>query len=99
MGFARIALNVKLASTQAHGIMRHKEVRPMKHELHFVIERDEEGWLVGSVPSLPGCHTQARSMDELNERMQEAIEAYLGAQSEDAAVNEFVGVQKIRVDV
>lgn len=51
----------------------------MKREMHVVIERDEEGWLIGSVPSLPGCHTQARTLDELAERMQEAIEAYLGA--------------------
>ena len=49
----------------------------MKRDLHIVIERDEEGWLVGSVPALPGCHTQARSLDELTVRMQEAVEAYL----------------------
>lgn len=48
----------------------------MKHDFHIVIERDEDGWLVGSVPALPGCHTQARSLDELTERMQEAVEAY-----------------------
>jgi predicted RNase H-like HicB family nuclease len=53
----------------------------MRHELHLVIERDEDGWLVGSVPSLTGCHTQARSLDELKERMQEAIEAYLGVET------------------
>ena len=70
----------------------------MKHDLHIVIERDEEGWLVGSVPSLPGCHTQARTQDELVERMQEAIEAYLDAFGEEVVINEFVGVQKITVD-
>ena len=32
-------------------------------EFSVVIERDEEGYLVASVPSLPGCHTQARSLD------------------------------------
>jgi len=53
----------------------HKEKVRMKHDFHVVIERDEEGWLVGSVPALPGCHTQARSLDQLMERMQEAIEA------------------------
>lgn len=49
----------------------------MKRELHVVVERDEEGWLVGSVPALPGCHSQARSLDELALRMQEAVEVYL----------------------
>jgi predicted RNase H-like HicB family nuclease len=37
------------------------------------IETDEEGWLVGRVPELPGCHTQARSEKELIERLDEAI--------------------------
>ena len=37
------------------------------------IEPDEEGWLVGSVPELPGCHTQARSEKELIERLDEVI--------------------------
>ncbi|MEE9202559.1 MAG: type II toxin-antitoxin system HicB family antitoxin [Dehalococcoidia bacterium] len=45
----------------------------MAHEYTVVIERDEEGYLVASVPSLPGCHTQARSMDELLERIREAV--------------------------
>jgi predicted RNase H-like HicB family nuclease len=42
-----------------------------------VIERDEEGWYVGSVPAIRGCHTQARSLDELMERLEEAIAACL----------------------
>ncbi|HEX5503758.1 MAG TPA: type II toxin-antitoxin system HicB family antitoxin [Thermomicrobiales bacterium] len=42
----------------------------MARAFTVVIERDEEGYLVASVPALPGCHTQARSMDELLERTQ-----------------------------
>ena len=45
----------------------------MGHEYTVVIERDEDGTLVGSVPSLHGCHTQAGTMDELLERMKEVI--------------------------
>jgi predicted RNase H-like HicB family nuclease len=41
------------------------------------IERDEEGWLTGSVPELPGCHSQARTETELIERLHEAIELTL----------------------
>ena len=70
----------------------------MKRELHVVIERDEEGWLVGSVPVLPGCHTQARSLDELALRMQEAVEVYLESCGTNLVVNDFVGVQMITVD-
>ena len=43
----------------------------------IVIERDEEGCFVGHAPSLPGCHTQARSIDQLMERMEEAIALWL----------------------
>ena len=46
-------------------------------EFNVVVERDEAGWYVASVPALPGCYTQARSLDELMSRVREAIEAYL----------------------
>ena len=48
----------------------------MSREFSVVIERDEEGYYVASVPALPGCHTQARSLDELMERASEAVAAY-----------------------
>ena len=38
-----------------------------------LIERDEDGWLVATVPALRGCHTQARSFDELALRIDEAV--------------------------
>ena len=49
----------------------------MARAFAVVIERDEDGYLVASVPSLPGCHTQARSMDDLLERTKEAIQLCL----------------------
>jgi predicted RNase H-like HicB family nuclease len=51
----------------------------MRNDLEVVIERDSEGFWVASVPALPGCHTQARSPDELAERIEEAIALYLEA--------------------
>lgn len=45
----------------------------MSREFNVVIEKDADGYFVASVPSLPGCHTQARSLDELMERIKEAI--------------------------
>ncbi|MBI4288153.1 MAG: type II toxin-antitoxin system HicB family antitoxin [Chloroflexi bacterium] len=70
----------------------------MVREFTVVIEKDEEGYLVASVPSLPGCHTQARSMDELLERIKEAIQLCLEVKGENAEEHlELVGVQMIRV--
>ena len=53
-------------------------------QFDVVIERDEEGLYVGSVPQLPGCHTQGRSLDELMERMREAVELCLEVEGNPA---------------
>lgn len=70
----------------------------MAREFTVVIERDEEGYLVASVPSLPGCHTQARSFDELLSRVREAIRLCLEVQGEQTGGElDLVGVQRIAV--
>ena len=50
----------------------------------MVVERDTEGFFVATVPALPGCHTQARSLDQLMERVREAIELVLEVEGESA---------------
>jgi predicted RNase H-like HicB family nuclease len=69
----------------------------MGREFNVVVERDAEGYYVASVPTLPGCHTQARSLDELMERIKEAIELCLEVQGEAAETLDFVGVQRVRL--
>jgi predicted RNase H-like HicB family nuclease len=51
-----------------------------QRQFDVVIERDEEGYYVASVPQLPACHTQARSLDEITERIREAIQLCLEVQ-------------------
>ncbi|PIU22135.1 MAG: hypothetical protein COT14_02810 [Candidatus Diapherotrites archaeon CG08_land_8_20_14_0_20_30_16] len=64
----------------------------------LIIEKDEDGWLVSEVLGLPGCHTQAKTMNELIERTKEAIQAYLETNSSKIDVfQQFVGVQQIEV--
>ena len=65
----------------------------MKNYYTMLIERDEEGWYVGSVPSLPGCHTQGRTIDELVSNMEEAISVY--AEGEYVAPPIFAGSKEI----
>ena len=67
----------------------------MKREFDIVIERDAEGYYVASVPALRGCHTQARSLDQLIERVREAIELCLEAEADAGERLDFVGVQRI----
>jgi len=51
----------------------------MTKQFTLVIEKDEDDWLISDVVELPGCHTQAKTMDQLLERTKEAIRAYLGS--------------------
>jgi predicted RNase H-like HicB family nuclease len=70
----------------------------MASEFTVVIERDAEGYLIASVPSLHGCHTQARSMDQLLERIKEAIKLCLEVQGERSDESlDLVGIQRIAV--
>lgn len=69
----------------------------MSREFSVVIEKDSEGYYVASVPALPGCHTQARSLDELMERVREAVELCLEVRDDDAEAMDFVGVQRITI--
>lgn len=63
-----------------------------------VVEKDEDGYCVASVPELPGCHTQARTLDELTERIKEAIEVYLEAEGYRPREGvELVGFQFVEV--
>ena len=66
-------------------------------DFDVIIERDAEGYFVGSVPVLPGCHTQARSLDELAERIQEAIALYLEVVGDAMEPLDFVGIQRVTV--
>jgi predicted RNase H-like HicB family nuclease len=45
-----------------------------------IVEKDEDGYYVASAPQLPGCQTQAKTLDKLTERVKEVIEAYLAAE-------------------
>lgn len=67
----------------------------MTREFSVVIERDKDGYFIGSVPSLEGCHTQAKSLDLLMKRIKEAIELCL--EVEQPVSNEFIGIQRISV--
>ena len=67
----------------------------MTREFNVVIEKDEDGYFVASVPALRGCHTQAKSLDVLMKRIREAIELCL--EVEKPVSNEFVGVQRVAV--
>jgi predicted RNase H-like HicB family nuclease len=70
----------------------------MTREFSVIVERDEEGWYVASVPELSGCHTQAKSLDTLMKRIREAIELCLEVERATPP-QQFIGVQRISVEI
>ena len=69
----------------------------MTREFDVVIEQDTDGFYVASVPALPGCHTPARSLDVLMERIREAAELCVEVEEEEPVALAFVGVQRIAI--
>jgi predicted RNase H-like HicB family nuclease len=71
----------------------------MRQSFDVLVQRDREGYYVATVPALKGCHTQARSLDQLMSRVKEAIELCLEVQTESAEKLDFVGMQRVTVEV
>ena len=78
-----------------------------KHQFKTIVERDEDGMFVASVPALPGCHTQAKDLTKLRERIKEAILLCLEVAKDDPVYRKkikdsasepvFVGLETVEV--
>ena len=68
-----------------------------KHKLTVIIERDEEGYYVASVPALLGCHTPAMSPDILRKRVRRVARLCLKEANGVAPALELVGILQIAV--
>jgi predicted RNase H-like HicB family nuclease len=66
-------------------------------EFNIIVEQDEDGYFVSEVVGLPGCHTQAKSIDELLKRTKEAISLYLKCTNIQHVKEKFIGLRKIEV--
>jgi predicted RNase H-like HicB family nuclease len=69
----------------------------MARQFDVVVEKDSTGYFVASVPALPGCHTQARSLDQLMERIREAIELCIEVNGDKIEPLDFVGIQRVSI--
>jgi len=66
-----------------------------KRQFHVIIERGEDGYYIGSVVELPGCHTQARTLKELDKRIKKVMELYVD--SEEVGSTQFITVKKVKI--
>tara|TARA_Y100000310_G_scaffold339858_1_gene433871 strand:- start:116 stop:346 length:231 start_codon:yes stop_codon:yes gene_type:complete len=63
-----------------------------------LIEQDEDGIYVAKVPDIPGCYTQGKTVEQVMERIKEAIEVCLEAEKEEPYQPlKFVGIQQVEV--
>lgn len=69
----------------------------MAKKYTVIIEKGKDGYLTSDVVELPGCHTQAKTLDELLKRTKEAIYLYLKSSKDIEVYSEFLGVQQIEV--
>ena len=70
----------------------------MEKKFHVVIEQGEDGYLISDVVELPGCHTQAKTMDELLGRTKEAISLYLKCKKPLENEVKFLGLQQVEIE-
>ena len=69
----------------------------MAEKFTVIIEQGEDGYLISEVLELPGCHTQAKTYDELLERTKEAISLYLKVEKPVEEKTKFLSLQQIEV--
>ncbi len=70
----------------------------MKRNFTIIIEKGEDGYLISDVVELSGCHTQAKTTDELIKRTKEAISLYLKSKKIFETETKFLGLQQIEVE-
>src|ERR1700683_5728649 len=97
MTFGGWGAGFRLWAPQAESRRIRDEDNPLPRQFDVVIERDDEGYYVASVPQLPGCHTQARFLDEVTQRIREAIELCLEVEGAPEQSLEFIGIQRITI--
>jgi predicted RNase H-like HicB family nuclease len=74
----------------------------MEKTYSIVIEPGEDGWFVVTVPALPGCITQGKTIEEAEKNAKEAIEAYLESLIKQHKVipdQQGVAIRKVAVEV
>lgn len=70
----------------------------MAQKFTVIVEEGEDGYLISEVVELPGCHTQAKTYDELMERTKEAISLYLEVKGQPEPKTKFLSLQQLEVE-
>lgn len=72
--------------------------RSKNNEFTAFIEQDEDGVYIGSVPSIPGCHAQGDTQEELLKNLSDVIRLCLrNIDSSEIQKHRFVGIQNLEL--
>jgi len=71
------------------------KIKHKQQTFTVLIEQDEDGFYLATVPSLKSCYTQAKTIEEIYPRIKEVIALCL--EEEEPIKTTFVGVQQIRI--
>lgn len=50
-----------------------------RHTFHVHYELDDAGWWFATIPTIPGCHTQGRTIEQAESRIREALALFVAA--------------------
>ena len=65
-----------------------------------LIEQDEDGMYIATVPDISGCYTQGKTVEQAMNRVKEAIQVCIEAEElEDILPMKFIGIQQVEVKV
>ena len=67
-------------------------------DFNVIIEQDEDKIYVARVPEIEGCYTQGKTLQEVLDRIKEAIEVCLESDKEEINLMRFVGIQRVQVE-
>ena len=70
--------------------------QPMRTFTAVIEKCPQTGLFIGFIPGLPGAHSQAESLDELNHNLQEVL-AMMLEDGDLAPEAEFIGTQMVAV--
>ena len=72
-----------------------------KYTFPVIVEKDGNGYYFAKVPTIKGCHTQAKNLSELYKRLDEVIQLCLEVEEKEnielVSSNEFVGFQQVEI--
>jgi predicted RNase H-like HicB family nuclease len=71
-----------------------------KKVLNFtvLIEKGIDNLYIATVPDIPGCYTQAKTIGQVMDRIKEAIELCLESDKEEIKPLKFVGIQQVEIN-